>query len=309
MRMTQYPRPSKSPSSRCRRHAVFLTVLWIGLFGFAGCGGSGVTQIPPVSQTPTRNHLIGKFVWHDLLTADIAAAKRFYGGLFEWTFQEGEDPGYVVILNRSRPIGGIVIVESPKNSGRKGRWLASLSVKDVDQAAEFVRTSGGLIHEQPKTIPERGRLAIVSDPQDAQLVLLHAASGDPPDGPLAMYEWMWDELWTHQKEQAIEFYSLLAGYTHELIRDESGRGYDLLKTGTHPRAGIAVISVENVRPMWLPYIRVPDPNQMAERVEELGGRVIVAPSAAIENGSVAIAQDPDGGLFAMQNWTGKPGER
>ncbi|MGH8549037.1 MAG: VOC family protein [Methylococcales bacterium] len=260
-----------------------------------------------MSQPPTHSHQIGKFVWHDLLTTDVAAAKRFYGGLFDWTFEAGEDPDYTVIFNHSRPIGGIVSLQSPDHEGRKGRWLASLSVKDVDQATEFVRTSGGLIHEQPQTIPERGRLAIVSDPQDAQLVLLHAESGDPPDRPLAMNEWLWDELWIREKSAAIEFYSLLAGFTHELVQEQSGRGYDVLKTGIYPRAGIASIAVDHVHSMWVPYIRVSDPGLMVEKVEQLGGRVILAPSADFENATVAIAADPDGGVFAMQRWAGMPG--
>lgn len=293
--------------SRPRWRPICRFIPLILMLGFAGCAGPGVTRIPPVSQTPTHSHQIGKFVWHDLLTTDVAAAKRFYGGLFNWTFETGEDPDYIVIFNHSRPIGGIVSLESLDNQNRKGQWLASLSVKDVDQATEFVRTSGGLIHEQPQTIPERGRLAIVSDPGDAQLVLLHAESGDPYDRPLAMNEWMWDELWTREKKAAIEFYSLLAGYAHELVQDQSGRGYDLLKTGIHPRAGIASITLDHVRPMWLSYIRVSDPGLMAERVEQLGGRVILAPSTDFENGTVAIAVDPDGGVFAMQKWTGKPG--
>ncbi|MCI0667439.1 MAG: VOC family protein [Methylococcaceae bacterium] len=282
-------------------------IVLIAVLGFAGCRGSGVTRIPPVSQTPTHHHQIGKFVWHDLLTTDVPSAKRFYAGLFGWTFAAGEDPDYIVIFNHARPIGGIVSVQASENQNHKSRWLASLSTKDVDRDAEFVRTSGGLIHEAPQTIPERGRLAIVSDPEDAQLVLLRSESGDPPDRPLAINEWMWDELWTREKDTSIEFYSLLAGYTHEWVREASGRGYDILKTGIHPRAGISSIRLDHVRPMWVSYIRVSDAGLMAERVEQLGGRVILAPSADFENGTIAVAADPEGGVFAMQKWVGKPG--
>ena len=34
-----------------------------------------------------------RFVWHDFMAADLAAAKRFYGELFGWSFQPG-DHGY-----------------------------------------------------------------------------------------------------------------------------------------------------------------------------------------------------------------------
>ncbi|MGH8556695.1 MAG: VOC family protein [Methylococcales bacterium] len=278
------------------------------VLGFSGCAGPEVQRLPPVSQTPTDRHNIGKFVWHDLMAYDIGAAKRFYGSLFNWNFEASEDPDYIVILNHSKPIGGIISLKSPESKKKRNRWLPSLSVKDVDQAAEFARTSGGLIYERPQTIPDRGRLAIVSDPQDALLVLLHSQSGDPPDRPLAMNEWMWDELWTREKDQAIEFYSLLAGYTHEVVLEDSENNYDVLKSGIDPRAGVATITRNSVHPMWVPYIRVQDPALMVEKVTQLGGQVILNPSSDFENGSIAIAVDPDGGVFAMQKWAGKPGE-
>lgn len=288
---------------------IFRIVLLLTLLGLAGCGGRGMDWISPVSQTPTNRYQIGKFVWHDLLTDDIAAARIFYGRLFGWTFEGGDESGYVAILNHTRPIGGMISLEALERERDRGRWLASLSVKDVDQAAEFVRTSGGVIHEQPRTIRGRGRIAIVSDPQDAQFVLLHSGSGDPLDRPLAMNEWMWNELWTHEKDAAIDFYSLLVGYTHDIVEDDSGGSYDVLKTGIQPRAGIASITRKNVRPMWLPYIRVLNPDLMVEKVKKLGGRVILAPNPDFENGLVAIVADPEGGVFAMQKWTGKPSDR
>ncbi|MGR9106317.1 MAG: VOC family protein [Gammaproteobacteria bacterium] len=287
--------------------AVYRSMLMVLLSGVWACSSPGIERIPPVTPVATHRQQVGKVVWHDLLTSDVSAAKRFYGALFNWTFKNEEDPNYTVILNYSRPIGGIVSVESFAEVGGSARWLASLSVKDVDQAAEFVRTSGGLIHEKPQDISGRGRLAIVSDPQDAQFVLLRSVSGDPPERPFAMNEWIWDELWTNEKKDAIAFYSLLAGYTHEVIRDEAGHDYDVLKSGIHLRAGVAPIVRKDVRPMWLSYIRVQDPAAMVERVAQLGGRVILAPSTDFEKGAVAIVADPGGSVFAMQKWTGKAG--
>ena len=34
--------------------------------------------------------LIGKAIWHDLVTDDPAAAERFYEGLFGWSFQKAD---------------------------------------------------------------------------------------------------------------------------------------------------------------------------------------------------------------------------
>ncbi len=301
-------RPTKKTPVRLGPWPVLASIGLMLMLGFAGCASPGVKRIPPVSQTPTHRHHIGKFVWHDLLTCDISSAIRFYGSLFNWTFAASEDAGYIAILNHSKPIGGMIYLNFPESGKKRNQWLPSLSVKDVDQAAEFTRTSGGLIHEQPQIIPDRGRLAVVSDPQDALLVLLHSQSGDPPDRPLAMNEWMWDELWTGEKDKSIEFYTLLAGYTHEVVREDAEHRYDVLKSGIDPRAGVASITRKPVRPMWLAYIRVQDPAWMVKKVRQLGGQVILSPGSGFENDSIAIAVDPDGGIFAMQKWTGKPGE-
>ncbi len=36
--------------------------------------------------------LLGKFVWHDLVTDDPAAARRFYGSLLGWEFEQTTHP-------------------------------------------------------------------------------------------------------------------------------------------------------------------------------------------------------------------------
>ena len=35
-----------------------------------------------------------KFVWHDLMAADVEAAKRFYKELFGWHYKRGEHDPY-----------------------------------------------------------------------------------------------------------------------------------------------------------------------------------------------------------------------
>src|SRR5215510_8485289 len=46
----------------------------------AAIAASPVDAADPVEE--------GRFVWHDLLTKDVNAAKRFYGELFGWRFED-----------------------------------------------------------------------------------------------------------------------------------------------------------------------------------------------------------------------------
>jgi predicted enzyme related to lactoylglutathione lyase len=69
-----------------------------------------------------------------------------------------------------------------------------------------------------------------------------------------------------------------------------------------PRAGILKSPWENVRPNWLPYIRVEDPAMVTDRVPKIGGKVILEPDPGIRKGSVAVIADPTGAVLAVQKW-------
>jgi hypothetical protein len=53
----------------------------------------------------------GRFVWHDLLTKDVSAAKRFYGELLGWRFEDTKrgDRPYVVARSGGTLVAGGVM--------------------------------------------------------------------------------------------------------------------------------------------------------------------------------------------------------
>src|ERR1700687_2526284 len=61
-----------------------------------------------VTPASTERHA-GKVIWVDLVTPDIAGAKRFYGELFGWSFHDihTADSDYSVALLEGRPVGGL----------------------------------------------------------------------------------------------------------------------------------------------------------------------------------------------------------
>ena len=59
-------------------------------------------RLPPIGSGDGEA-LPGKLVWFDLLTDDDAAARRFYGELFGWTFDRSQGPtGYSLIQAKLR---------------------------------------------------------------------------------------------------------------------------------------------------------------------------------------------------------------
>ena len=48
-----------------------------------------------------------RFVWHDLSTKDLEGSKRFYGEIFNWTFDASANGPYTHIKAGDEMIGGI----------------------------------------------------------------------------------------------------------------------------------------------------------------------------------------------------------
>jgi predicted enzyme related to lactoylglutathione lyase len=176
-------------------------------------------------------------------------------------------------------------------------------VPDVGAAVELVQQAGGEVHREPKDLPNRGRFALVSDPQGALVALLRSTGGDPPDvREVIEGAWLWTELWTHDVEAAIAFYQDLAGYERELTDTGLQQPYHVLTRGDRARGGVAQLARQEVRSNWLPYILVDRPGDLLPRVEELGGRVVFAPDNDVREGTVAVIQDPTGAVLAIQKW-------
>ena len=272
------------------------------LLVLAGC--AGIMSVPPITTADGSSHREGDFVWYDLLTEDLPKAERFYGDLFGWTFAETEVPGYSLIEHRGRPIGGIVDTATRRSKLNESQWVSVLSIPDVDAAVETARNSGGTVHIRPTDLPGRGRLAIVSDPRGALFALLRTTTGDPPVREIEFGDWMWTELWTLEPETSAAFYTGLAGYDLEKRIILEDIEYDVFTLGGTPCAGLIPLPDDNIRAHWLPYVRVEDAAALAKRVEDLGGRVLLDPSAGERRGSVAIVLDPTGAPLALQEWEG-----
>jgi len=272
-----------------------LILLAVALAGISGCASKQATSLPSITPTPTGQYQVGKFVWFDLLTEDVQAAQKFYGELFGWQFKtKGKSSGYIVINSGDKPIGGIVPHENKDPNIQESIWLASLSVEDVDRAVSATKARYGKVLDEPIDIKGRGRMAVIRDPEGAELVLIRAAGGDPADAAVNSGEWIWVDLFTRDAKTANDFYGALAGYTAETVKTEEDHSYNLLKRNDRAYAGVVELPWEEVEPNWLPYVKVDDLEGTISQAEKLGGVLILR----LEN--VAIIADPSGGVFGVQ---------
>ena len=297
------------PERRIRRNrfGLYASVGFVLLlFVLTGCAATNKPprlELTPVTDTPTGIHHQGKFVWNDLLTDNVAAAKDFYGKLFGWTFEQSDR--YIVVKNEGQSIGGMLQVGDNDNITVEARWICSLSVADVDKAAALVAEEGGVVHEGPLDMLNRGRGALVSDLHGAELALVYATDGDPEDKEPAIGSWLWHELWSHDTEASLAFYQKLAGYDYAGEKTD----YLILLKDEQWRAGIRQVSTTEFGLRWVPVVRVTNTEDTAERIKELGGEVLVGPRPTPSGGSVALLSDPSKALLIIQRWSATTSEQ
>src|ERR1700759_88180 len=96
----------------------------------------------------------GAFVWHELLTTDIQAAKTFYGKVVGFGMRDTPMPGgtYTELRAGSVPVGGMMSMP-PDAGGMPSFWAPYIEVADVDATAQKLAASGGVVHKPPQDIP------------------------------------------------------------------------------------------------------------------------------------------------------------
>jgi predicted enzyme related to lactoylglutathione lyase len=270
-------------------------------------------NLPSITDAPTGEHLPGKIVWHDLLTNDPAASKRFYGELFGWEFESvgsfaglSSDTAYTMIRHNGRLIGGMIDTVALNNRTDISQWVVVMSVEDVDAAAQSFADNGGTVLTPPNDLQRRGRIAVVQDSAGALLALLQTKDGDPADRQPEFGDFLWNELWTVDVDGASKFYSDTAGFEVADWDTDNNEGtnanYRLLKQGDQPRAGILANPFEKLDPVWVSYLRVENPASITAKVEALGGKVLIEAQPRAMGGEVAFIAGPSEAGIALQTW-------
>ena len=112
------------------------------------------SELPPLTTASGNPRLPGKFVWADLVTDDVPAARKFYAQLFGWRF--GDMGSYTIAFNDDRPLCGMFQRPRPKDRAAEPRWFGYISVVSVDRAERAVTKAGGRVLATPQKMPKRG---------------------------------------------------------------------------------------------------------------------------------------------------------
>jgi len=114
-------------------------------------------------DTPKR----GRFVWNELVTTNLPAAKKFYSGLLGWKAKPfGKGLDYTLLMKGKDSVGGMMKCPKP---GLPAHWIPYVFVDNVDATAKQAAKLRGKVVMEPFDVPDVGRIAVLLDPQGAAI--------------------------------------------------------------------------------------------------------------------------------------------
>ena len=244
----------------------------------------------------------GTFSWTDLNTTDQEAAKAFYSGLFGWEITDmpaGEGINYSMAAIDGKWVAAISPQpQQQREAGVPPSWNSYITVEDIDASAARARELGAAVHAEPFDVLAAGRMAVIQDPQGAWFLLWqpkdHIGAG-LVNAPGAL---SWNELGSPDLEGSARFYGDLLGWTTTPM-DGADPPYLVISTAAgHSNGGIRPPAPPGAPAFWLVYFATGDIEGSVARVGELGGTVLV-PATDIGIARIAVAQDPQGAVFAL----------
>jgi uncharacterized protein len=243
-----------------------------------------------VSTVATR---VGKFVWHEQVSADPRQAETFYKQLFGWgteVFKPGEID-YTMISSGGSTHGGF---SKAMEGAPPPHWLGHIHVEDLDETIKRAEKAGGKLAAGPFEMSEVGRVGILVDPQGA----FFAAYQPEGEGSASEGVFVWDELGTTDVDGAQRFYEGVFGWTTKDMGEEYG-GYRIFERGDAQIGGLMANPEPSIPAAWTPYVGVEDTDATCAKAKELGAEIVVEPMDVPNVGRFAILKDPQGAVFGI----------
>ena len=237
--------------------------------------------------------------WTELAVPDPEAAKAFYGAVFGWTGETDTRPeagGYTVFKLGAEPVAAVLPLPE---QGQPAAWNVCLAVEDAAAVAAKVEQNGGRILTAPDAdMLDLGRYGVLADPAGAAFAIWQPKSfpGSRIIGEENALGWI--ELATSDPQRSLAFYPAVFGWATHLS--------DVYTEWSLDGAHFGGMSDLNQMPegggvaRWMPYFRVEDVVDVAEKAGGAGATVVVPP-ADVPGGDVRVSvlKDPQGAEFGL----------
>ncbi|MFE7413550.1 VOC family protein [Streptomyces laurentii] len=250
-------------------------------------------------------HAQGTPSWVEAQLPDIEAGRRFYGGLFGWSFDTERHEA----LLGGRRVAGII----PKRDGRMPTtWTLYLAATDAGTVAARVKAAGGRMVMEPYPVGPFGVRALASDPGGAVFGVRQAGdeNGFAVTGEPGTFCWV--EVHTREPDAVDTFYAAVFGW---LGHPQGGPAapsptaeYRLRSPpGTRDPGADTAFGGRAVMPAAVPaafpghllvHFAARDCDETCDAATRLGARVVLAPRDT-PHGRTAVLDDDQGARFAI----------
>jgi predicted enzyme related to lactoylglutathione lyase len=257
-------------------------------------------------STTTDTALLGRVLWHELLTTDMKGAEKFYANVVGWTMKPFEQSGANAYDILHRPdgegIGGVMRI--PEGMNFPPHWGMYIGVPDLDDAVAHIKRMGGSSLSGLIEVPNVGRMETLKDPQGATFSILEPGSPERrPEAEARLGDGSWHELYTTDPDGALTFYSNIFGWHAFDAMDMGEFGKYQMFGRAFPLGGIMKKPpmLAQAPPHWLMYFLVADVHAAAERVKAEGGKVLNGPTEVPGGDWIVQCMDPQGAAFALHH--------
>jgi uncharacterized protein len=249
----------------------------------------------------------------DTLTADVDAAKGFYGGIFGWEFagpgpMPGDPPGeYFVARVGGDDVAGVGALPSGDDGAAPPAWNTHVAVDSADAAVARAKAAGGAVLMEPFDAPPAGRMAVIADSAGGALCVWEAGGRGGAARVNEPSAWAMSLLTTPDPDGARAFYGELFGWEAEAF----GPSLWLFRLPGYvggepdqpvPRDVVAAMTTADpsggMPASWGVDFWIADADAAAAAAPGLGGRVVAEPfKEAMFRRAVLAA--PDGATFSV----------
>jgi uncharacterized protein len=248
----------------------------------------------------------------EAFTADLDAARRFYGGVFGWEFDgtgrmPTDPPGeYWVARVRGAEVAGLGSLPTPDTPAA---WHTQVAVDDLEASVQLARDAGGAVLAEPVDAPPAGRLAVIADPSGAPITLWRAAARHGAGIVNEPSAWAMSLLTTPDADAAAGFYGAVFGWRAQPFTD-AGPGIFLFRRPGYvggeesqpvPRdvvAAMAAVPDPDAPAAWTVDFWIEDADAAAQAATAHGGSVATAPHDAPPFRRAVLAA-PDGATLTV----------
>lgn len=108
----------------------------------------------------------GRFIWHDLATADTAVAIEFYHRVFGWTAvtQCANGGQFIRLQSEGHDVGSMyALSRRERQHGIPSHWTPYICVGSIEAVVRRVEAAGGGILVRPFEVEGIARIALVAD--------------------------------------------------------------------------------------------------------------------------------------------------